>query len=563
MAEFKSTVLQQNDIFYRINRTVENLKKRGKDNLTRQHLDTTLELLDSKWRKFADAHSVLLGKRTKELDSHKYFQDDLYDQCETAYIDVKAEVLRMRDRAASPCALNTSLGNDTSRLVSSTARSHPKITLPKFSGDYQSWTSFRDLFQSMVGSNDDIPAVEKFHHLKSSLTGDAARHIANVPVTADNFGPAWDALVARYENKRAIVSAHLDKFFAIAPIARKSVSDLKGLVSTVKEALGGLGALGAPIDSWDFILVHFITRRLDPETREAWELRQGTATDPATFRELDDFLDGRIRALEVIAPGNSSKNVKAAKTLATKPASRVNAVNAYSFKCSFCDGSHFITSCNEFAAKPTEDRREFVVSKRLCANCLGNHRLIECKSAKRCRLCGGHHHTLIHRASATSSAALQPGQSAASEASSSAAAFAVATGSGAISLHASGCRLDAPAMTLLPTARVRVLNRSGQAIEARALLDLGAELSLVRESFAQLLRCPRHRASIPLLGVGSLPSYTTRGALALRLQSCVDPTFEFDAAAYVVPRVMSRAPGEEVDPTAWSHLGNLPLADPT
>ncbi|XP_011169948.2 uncharacterized protein LOC105202951 [Solenopsis invicta] len=158
---------------------------------------------------------------------------------------------------------------------------------------------------------------------------------------------------------------------------------------------------------------------------------------------------------------------------------------------------------------------------------------------------------------------MQPGQSAASEASPSATAFAVVAGSGAISLHASGCRLDAPAMTLLPTARVRVLNRSGQAIEARALLDLGAELILVRESFAQLLRCPRHRASIPLLEVGSLPSYTTRGALALRLQSCVDPTFGFDAAAYVVPRVIRRAPGEEVDPTAWSHLGNLPLADPT
>ncbi|XP_039301765.1 uncharacterized protein LOC120356926 [Solenopsis invicta] len=340
----------------------------------------------------------------------------------------------------------------------------------------------------MVGSNDDIPAVEKFHHLKSSLTGDAARHIANVPA---------------------------------------------------------------------FILVHFIIRRLDPETREAWKLRQGIATDPATFRELDDFLDGRICALEVIAPGNSSKTVKAAKTLATKPASRVNATN------SFCDGSHFIDSCNEFAAKPTEDRREFVVSKRLCANCLGNHRLTECKSAKRCRLCGGHHHTLIHRASATSSVAMQPGQGAASKASSSAVALAVATGSGAISLYVSGCRLDAPAMTLLSTVRVRVLNRSGQAIEARALLDFGAELSLVRELFAQLLRCPRHHPSIPLLGVGSLPSYTTRGALTLRLQSCVDPTFEFDAAAYVVPRVMSRAPGEEVNPTAWSQLCNLPLADPT
>ena len=77
----------------------------------------------------------------------------------------------------------------------------------------------------MVGSNKDIPAVEKFHHFKSSLVGEASRHIANVP-TADNFGPAWNALVARYEDKRAIVSAHLDKFFSIACAKDHSVSEL-------------------------------------------------------------------------------------------------------------------------------------------------------------------------------------------------------------------------------------------------------------------------------------------------------------------------------------------------
>lgn len=78
MADFEFTVQQQRNIFYRINR-MENLKKGGKDNLTRQHLNATLELLDSKWKKFAGAYSFLFGKRTKKFESHNYFKKDLYD----------------------------------------------------------------------------------------------------------------------------------------------------------------------------------------------------------------------------------------------------------------------------------------------------------------------------------------------------------------------------------------------------------------------------------------------------------------------------------------------------
>lgn len=90
-----------------------------------------------------------------------------------------------------------------------------------------------------------------------------------MPVTADNFGSTWNFLIARYENKQAIIIAYLDKFFVIVPITRKLISDLEILVFTVKEALGGVGDLSAAIDSLDFILVHFITRRLNLETREA------------------------------------------------------------------------------------------------------------------------------------------------------------------------------------------------------------------------------------------------------------------------------------------------------
>ena len=47
MVEFESAVAQQNDLLYRINRTVDNLRKKGKDRLTREYLDSRLEVLDA------------------------------------------------------------------------------------------------------------------------------------------------------------------------------------------------------------------------------------------------------------------------------------------------------------------------------------------------------------------------------------------------------------------------------------------------------------------------------------------------------------------------------------
>lgn len=79
----------------------------------------------------------------------------------------------------------------------------------------------------MVSFNKDISAIEKLHYLKSQVTGEAARYIANIPVTAEGLTRAWEALTDRYENRRVIVTTHLDRLFHIKPITQKSSSELK------------------------------------------------------------------------------------------------------------------------------------------------------------------------------------------------------------------------------------------------------------------------------------------------------------------------------------------------
>ena len=43
------------------------------------------------------------------------------------------------------------------------------INLPIFSGQYDRWISFSDMFRVMIHENDSLPEIQKFHYLKSSF----------------------------------------------------------------------------------------------------------------------------------------------------------------------------------------------------------------------------------------------------------------------------------------------------------------------------------------------------------------------------------------------------------
>jgi len=81
------------------------------------------------------------------------------------------------------------------------------------------------MFKAMIHENDSLPEIEKFHFLKSSLSGEVERLISNLPMTADNYTMAWKLLVARYENKRLIAASHIRQLLGLKQLQRESVNE--------------------------------------------------------------------------------------------------------------------------------------------------------------------------------------------------------------------------------------------------------------------------------------------------------------------------------------------------
>lgn len=145
--------------------------------IRRNHLERRSPRGDKYWLQFREQHDEILEPVDDETEdlSKMYFEQGTHDNIETAYSENLGnlyETLEKFDTANQ--AGNSAASSLKQRLNELSARHTINIKtlgyleLPAFSGDFKSWTSFNDLFQSLVIKNTSLSDVEKFHHLKSS-----------------------------------------------------------------------------------------------------------------------------------------------------------------------------------------------------------------------------------------------------------------------------------------------------------------------------------------------------------------------------------------------------------
>lgn len=157
----------------------------------RQLIATRLSMLELTWNKFHQEHESLYLSEAESLINHAYARERIYERGYAFYIYARSQLLSLQEECTP--ATPTTRSIDSVRGIPSTLTPRsflPRIKLPSFSGDYDSWRSFHDLFSSLVRNNDDLSNVEKMHYLKTCVTDEAARLVGSLNISGDNFNIA-------------------------------------------------------------------------------------------------------------------------------------------------------------------------------------------------------------------------------------------------------------------------------------------------------------------------------------------------------------------------------------
>ncbi|XP_043481754.1 uncharacterized protein LOC122510878 [Leptopilina heterotoma] len=362
-------------IFQTISRTESNFKKIGKLNINESVIKGRIELLNQRWI-VAQAIDLKIQIAAAKEDKQKYdyFKQAQFLRVEETYLSALDFLNLQLHNIITPVIKPGNFKPVENKGNESVNVKLPQISLPEFSGSYGDWESFRDLFSALIIKNDSLSNVTRFHYLKTALSGEAAQLVKHIVITEANFSNAWEILTTRYENNRALITAHIQSFMDISNVSSNCVDSLKSLRDTTNEALSALRNLKRPVEQWQDLLVFIISRKLDSQSLKEWEMQLGSSSEYPTYGNLNEFLSTRIRALEAIQASKSSfdKNKTSKSNLVKSHAASSKS------KCLMCKENHPLFKCSQFKALPVEKQSADDIGREESSSINANQGSVNC-----------------------------------------------------------------------------------------------------------------------------------------------------------------------------------------
>ncbi|CAC5384300.1 PABPC [Mytilus coruscus] len=259
----------------------------------------------------------------------------------------------------------------------------------------------------------------------------------------------------------------------------------------------GLESIGESHESFGSLLVPIILNKLPGNIRENmvrahggdhWNLpslRQAIQ-DEITIKEAGQSVNGddiepNFTPTSAFFTGTNRNyaNQKGKRDITKKP-------------CIFCQGVYVPLACKN--VMEIEDRKRIVKEKQACFNCLGNHRVADCKSDKTCKNCNKRHHTSICSKNEThlhtKSKLIKDNSTSKPD-----------TDATVASMHSSTSSVRS--QVLLKTAIAPITYGKTQFTSANILFDEGAPRSFITQEMADLLNLrPHKKEAITISGFG-------------------------------------------------------------
>jgi hypothetical protein len=193
-------------------------------------------------------------------NNRQNFEDSYYD----LYAALEDAVNKSNSSIAATSRSHTT-GDVTNRGPISSLLQLAPIDIKPFSGHYTEWLPFFNTLRALVHDDPRYQNrnLEKLHQLRNCLRGEALEVIQALPISAENYETALSSLRNQFENKRLIVQHHVNNLFNLSQVSKDSARSLRLLVNTVNTNLDALNSLDINTTSWDPLLIHIITSRLD------------------------------------------------------------------------------------------------------------------------------------------------------------------------------------------------------------------------------------------------------------------------------------------------------------
>ncbi|XP_036322018.1 uncharacterized protein LOC118736020 [Rhagoletis pomonella] len=217
-------------------------------------LECRLEILNSHSEKLMTCQS-----RIEEIDEEDLARGELED----IVVETKSMIKSILANNKSSVAESSFIAPHSSRL--------PKMSVPKFKGEYSEFKNFMSLFESLVHNDPTIPDIEKFNHLVSCLSGEAFGTVKSFQMSEENYPKALASLKRVYDNKYLIFFNTVSRLFDLTKIQKPSASYLRSIIDTVSAVYDSLLSLGDDKHISNAMLIHIVMSKVDPTTRSKWE----------------------------------------------------------------------------------------------------------------------------------------------------------------------------------------------------------------------------------------------------------------------------------------------------
>lgn len=235
-------------------------------NQTLFQLEESLKMLDDNWKNYDDAYQTIFEELLEEGDPDETEKE--FVNAEKIYKNARVK-LRTRIAEITPEAKTANPREVTVKLQQSNTRDIPN-SWGHFSGDYAAWPQFCDRFKAHIHDKTEISIADKWHHLRSSLSGEALRSLSRWDETDENYSIAWKWLCTQYRDKYMAVQTLIEKLLSIPKLSHASRDGLRNIIDTVHECLSQL-AVYVSVKDWDPLIIFLVVDKLDHETHKDWE----------------------------------------------------------------------------------------------------------------------------------------------------------------------------------------------------------------------------------------------------------------------------------------------------